>query len=677
MTTNASPVTSAATIGTGQRVGKYVLTEKLGEGGMGMVFGGKHETLGRDVAIKFLRGEFAANEQVLARFQQEAEAVSRIGHANIVAVYDFGRLDDGSLYYVMERIRGETLTRRLKHDPPLSDEEMVSLFGQTCRALAAAHARNIVHRDLKPDNIMLQPQGSGMPHVKVVDFGVAKMREVGAQQGGGLTRSGTILGTPTYMAPEQITNPMAVDGRADIYALGAMLYEVLTGEPPFGRGDMLTTMQRHVREIPAAPSTKARRPVSPALDAVALTALSKNPADRFADAVSFFADLQAAIGAPSPTMMRQVAEETSTVDRAAAEMVAKAQAPRSRATVVAAAAVAGVLAIAGAGVVVLKGRTAASSSASTHTPAVMMEETPLAREANKVLAGALAGDAQQRRLAVDAMAEVGDHSALGQIITALGDDNPEVRRGAANGAAVLGRADDAELRAALVAAGQRSGGQVAIDVAAARFKTGDATAEDDLRRALDQRDPVSRLRAAVALAGAGKVAAPVLRKAIAGAPPTVKRSLRWAAYVQLNKLGDAAFATELRASLAGNDLSARLDAAQTLARGGDQAGRMALAELATGAADPLDSVDAAAVLAELSDVGAVKTLTGDLDSSSPAVRARAATSLGRLAGVLPGKADLANRLGKQLSDTDPAPRIAAAAAVLALESARAAPRTTP
>src|SRR5262249_4372239 len=163
-----------------------------------------------------------------------------------------------------------------------------------------------------------------------------------------------------------------------------------------------------------------------------------------------------------------------------------------------------------------------------------------------------------------------------------------------NAAAVLGRADDADLRAALASAAQRSGGQVAVDVAAARFKTGDAAAEEDLRRALDQRDPISRLRAAVTLASAGKGAAPTLRKAIAGAAATVKRSLRWAAYVQLNKLGDPAFAAELKTSLGGNDLVAKLDAAQTLARSGDKDGRAALVELSSGAADPLDAVDAAA-----------------------------------------------------------------------------------
>src|SRR5437899_1672906 len=131
---------AAISVSVGQQLGKYRITGKLGEGGMGVVFAGEHEALGRKVAIKLLRSEFASNDQVMQRFQQEAEAVSRIWSADIVAVYDFGRLDDGSLYYVMEWILGETVTARLKREPPMSPDEIVSVFGQICRALQAARA---------------------------------------------------------------------------------------------------------------------------------------------------------------------------------------------------------------------------------------------------------------------------------------------------------------------------------------------------------------------------------------------------------------------------------------------------------------------------------------------------------------------------------------------------------
>src|SRR5262249_6812176 len=205
-------------------------------------------------------------------------AVSRIGHANIVAVYDFGRAEDGSCYYVMERIEGETLTKRMRRGP-IEGEEAVAIFGQICRALTATHARNIRPRDLKPDNVLLQPQESGIPHVKLVDFGVAKMREDGPTSSN-LTKSGTLLGTPTYMAPEQILSSMNVDGRADIYSLGAMVYQLICDEPPFGRGEMMEILTRHVREPPTPPSTKTDRPVPPALDAFVLKALAKKPEER-------------------------------------------------------------------------------------------------------------------------------------------------------------------------------------------------------------------------------------------------------------------------------------------------------------------------------------------------------------------------------------------------------------
>ena len=189
------------TLSVGQRIGKYVVTDLLGEGGMGVVFSAKHEALGRDVAIKLLHAEFSTEAKHVARFRQEAEAVSAIGHPHIVSIYDFGRTDDGALYYVMERIHGETLARRAQREPWLSPPEIVAVFGQIARALAAAHGRGIVHRDLKPENVILQAMEGGAVHARVLDFGISKMRD-GAASAVGATQQGQILGTPAYMAPE-------------------------------------------------------------------------------------------------------------------------------------------------------------------------------------------------------------------------------------------------------------------------------------------------------------------------------------------------------------------------------------------------------------------------------------------------------------------------------------------
>ncbi|MSP62753.1 MAG: hypothetical protein EXR72_20965 [Myxococcales bacterium] len=657
----------------GQLIGKYRLTDKLGEGGMGVVFGGIHETLGRNVAIKVLRAEFAKNETVVRRFQQEAEAVSRIGHANIVAVYDLGQLADGSFYYVMERILGETLSDRLLSNPPMSAQEIVAVFSQICRALRATHSQNIVHRDLKPDNVLLQPRKGAMPHVKLLDFGVSKMRapdggEAAAASGlPSMTKVGTVLGTPSYMAPEQISSPLTVDGRADLYSLGAMLYLVLTGETPFGPGAMMEILMKHLRDDVVPPSQRAKpgQAIPPELDAFVLKALAKKPEERHSDADDFQAGLEAAFGLSAPRTT-SVAGVVPPVALAALPSVAKRR-------WLVPAAIGGVLLVGGgvAGVVL---RPAAKAVA----PALPPSESALRREqAQKVIEGAMAADPRQRRAVVDALGEVADRSALPQVIAALRDDNPEVRRAAAHAAIVIGKPGDAELRAVLAEAGARSVGAVAADVAAARFRTGDASAEEDLKRALELPDPAVRLRAAVALADAGKLPAATLRKAISAAPPTVRRSLRWAAFVRLHQLGDQSFDAELKTALQGQDQVARLEAAQTLARGDDSDGILALSDLAAHAPDLADRVDAAAVQAELGDAGARQLLVTALTSEDATVRARAATSLGRLARLLPDHPTLGKKLVRLLDDPAPPVRIAAAAALLALRDAPATPGRTP
>jgi eukaryotic-like serine/threonine-protein kinase len=660
-------VEEGSTVAVGSRLGKYRITEKLGEGGMGVVFGGEHEALGRRVAVKLLRAEFVKNDTVLQRFQQEAEAVSRIGHANIVAVYDFGRAEDGSVYYVMERIEGETMTRRMRAGP-IEPEEAVAIFAQICRALQATHARNIIHRDLKPDNVLLQPQKSGFPHVKLVDFGVAKMREDNPTGGGGnLTQSGTLLGTPTYMAPEQILTSAKVDARADLYSLGAMLYEVLTGLPPFGRGQMMEILTRHVREAVVPPSQRPRaegaRPIPPALDAFVVRALAKKPEERQPDAAAFIAELEAAWGLARPPMMGGLPAAI----QGGAPGVAPTPAPVAAARRWPLLAAIGAVVLLGGGGAALLLRTGEPAKPPPQPVQAAPVESALHVQAGKIIDQALAGDALGRRRTLEALGEVADRSSMAAVVSGLSDDNPEVRRAAAVAAAAIGRPEDAELRRALAEAAGRSGGPVAVDLAAARLQLGDATAQEDLQKALQIRDGSARLRAAVALADAGKVSAPVLRAAIQAAPPTVRRSLRWQAYGRLFKLGDPAFVAELKTALVGADPVARLDAAQALARQKDEAGLLALAGIAKEAADPVDRVEAAAVQAELDDVGAREALMAALGAAQPAVRARAATALGRLAPAIPDQETLAKELTALLADPDPVPRTAAAAAILALK----------
>jgi HEAT repeat protein len=623
----------------GERLGKYLVTEKLGEGGMGVVFAGVHEALGREVAIKLLRAELSRNPQLVPRFQAEAEAVSRIGHANIVAVYDFGRLDDGSLYYVMERIRGRNMAERLAQGP-LERDEAVAIFGQICRALQATHAKKIVHRDLKPDNVLLQYTRPGQPPlVKVLDYGIAKIRGDDHQKN--LTAVGMLMGTPAYMAPEQVTSAQSVDGRADLYSLGAMLYQTLTGAPPF-MGEPMVVLTKHVSEAPVPPSQRAQ--VSPALEAVVLKALAKDPAQRQPDAMTFLAELEAA-------WPKQVQPATfvpqAPVAPASSSPAPSPAAPPSRKL--------GWLAIPVG--VIAAGAVAFFLWQKPKPPPAVVEDQPL-----KALSAALAGDVSSRRLALEAIGDSGDRAALPLVTAALDDANPEVRRAAAQAASAVGKPGDTALAGALANAGQRSGGALALEIFVARLRLGDASVADDLSRALSAKagDPTARLRAATAMAEKGRIKAPQLHAAIA-AVPAARRALKWPAYAQLFQLGDDAnFARELEAAIKGKDPVARIDAAQTLARAGDPDGKAALAEIArNGSAQ--DRLDAASVLAELGDAAAGAQLVATLADSQ--LRAQAACALGR-AHFSGARAQLQAMLG----DHDSAAHLAAAASLQSLGS---------
>ncbi|MSP63098.1 MAG: hypothetical protein EXR72_22725 [Myxococcales bacterium] len=679
---------TAASLVPGQRIGKYVVTEKLGEGGMGVVFGGVHEALRREVAIKLLRSEFSSNANVVARFHQEAEAVSAIGHLNIVAVYDFGQLDDGSLYYVMERIRGQTLTERIETAPPPGRDETLAIFDQICRALQAAHGHNIVHRDLKPDNVLLAPKAGGFPHVKVLDFGIAKMRRPLGGGGTRLTAVGTLLGTPAYMAPEQIDSARTVDGRADLYSLGAMLYETLTGRPPFGLGPPLVVISKQLTEKPAPPSSVAGWRIPPALDAVVLKSLQKDPAARQADPAVFLAELEAAWtdGSIAPVYglaVTAVDGSAATVDvvTAATPVPAARAVPASAPPAVAPAPVAvppapvarrslWPLVIGGAGLLIAGAVGVLVLGPSAPTAPV---GDPGRREAREVIEAALHGDAELRIAAVAAIGEVGGRASLAAISAALADPNPEVRRAAAQAATSTGVIGDPVLHAALLAAAPKSGGAAAVEVAAARLRDGDLAVEAELRGFAEQGDPGLRLRAAVALAQGDRLDAAKLRATLQAAPPAVRRALRREAWVQLVRLGDLAAVGELKAALAGKDPIARYDAASTLARTGDVEARRLLPTVAREAADPADRVEAAALHAELGGAPSLSALRASLAAPEGSARSRAATALGRLAARLPDPSAVAAQLKTLLKDPDAPVRLAAAAALLALPEPIAAP----
>jgi eukaryotic-like serine/threonine-protein kinase len=250
---------------------RYELGPVLGQGGMARVHQGLDRQLGRQVAIKVLAPPFDRDREFVERFRREARAAAGLSHPNIVAVFDSGS-DDGTHFIVTELVEGETLADRLRRDGPMPPADAVAVAADIARALAAAHTRGLIHRDIKPGNVMLLPDG----RVKVVDFGIA--RAAGSDT---LTNTGVVLGSTAYLSPEQ-AGGQPVDERADLYSLGCVLYEMLTGHVPFRADTPIATMYRHVNEDAPPPSTIA--PVQPELEDVVLRCLEKDPKRRFASA---------------------------------------------------------------------------------------------------------------------------------------------------------------------------------------------------------------------------------------------------------------------------------------------------------------------------------------------------------------------------------------------------------
>lgn len=277
-------------------IGNYRVTHKIGEGGMGVVYAGQHTVLGRQAAIKLLLPEHLGDEQLSARFINEAKALASIRHPGIVEVYDFGPHQGGGLFIAMELLQGEDLEVRNKRGVPLTAEQAVLFAMQACGTLEAAHRQGITHRDLKPSNIFVvpDPQVPGGERIKLLDFGIAKFA-VSGDNGVAMTRAGAIMGTPTYMSPEQCLDSSKVDRRSDIYAMGCIVYEMLTGRPPFVSSNVVDTMTMQIHDTPALPSS-VRPDLPKALDAVVLKAMEKDRDQRYQRAGEFAAALQQAMG---------------------------------------------------------------------------------------------------------------------------------------------------------------------------------------------------------------------------------------------------------------------------------------------------------------------------------------------------------------------------------------------
>src|SRR5215471_926652 len=261
--------------------GKFRVLRLLGVGGMGVVYEIEHELTKHRRALKLLHSQFCAYPAAVARFLREASAAGRIGNAHIVETFDAGQLDSGEPYIVMEQLEGETLADRIGRESELSVGEIADIVAQSCVGIHAAHERGIVHRDLKPENIFLE-QRDGKPFIRILDFGVSKFDE--ALTGGlGLTGEGLALGTPFYMPPEQIRGEKNLDARADVYALGVILYEAVTGRRPY-EAETLPHLAVLIHEGNAATVESLRPDLPSAFTEIVHRAMASDPAARFQSA---------------------------------------------------------------------------------------------------------------------------------------------------------------------------------------------------------------------------------------------------------------------------------------------------------------------------------------------------------------------------------------------------------
>ncbi|NOT58622.1 MAG: protein kinase [Acidobacteria bacterium] len=282
--------------------GKYKLQRLLGAGGMGAVFMARRIHIGDDVAVKLLHPHYVHEPSAIERFRREAQAAARLRHPNIVAIYDFAEGHAAEpAYIVMELVNGISLRALLQKERRLQPQRAIKLMHEICAGVGQAHRHNVIHRDIKPDNVIVVPPdqfflNDDTEKVKVLDFGIAKLRDMSPEQT--LTQTGAVMGTPYYMSPEQCRGD-ALDARSDVYSLSAMLYEMLTGAPPFTAQTITGVVAKHLTEAPAPLRTHLEN-ISPSLEAVVLRALAKDARLRQGDAHVFARELQQALQTPQP-----------------------------------------------------------------------------------------------------------------------------------------------------------------------------------------------------------------------------------------------------------------------------------------------------------------------------------------------------------------------------------------
>jgi serine/threonine protein kinase/HEAT repeat protein len=284
----------------GTSLGHFLIERRIAVGGMGVIYQATHGVIGRKAAIKVLSEDYSSDKSMIKRLHREARTVNQIGHPNIIDIFDFGQTPDGREYFIMEFLQGESMAQVLEKQPRLPWSMISAIMTQLLDALAAAHDQGIVHRDIKPENIMVATQDDGQTLTKVLDFGISKPMTLGPE-GERLTRAGVVLGTPEYIAPEQIRGK-EVDGRADLYAAGVILYELIMGKRPFESDEVINLLMMHLKEpTPSMEGIAPEQRVPQFVPSVVNRAMAKNPDQRYPDARTFARALELETSAVAPS----------------------------------------------------------------------------------------------------------------------------------------------------------------------------------------------------------------------------------------------------------------------------------------------------------------------------------------------------------------------------------------
>src|ERR1700733_12633478 len=284
--------------------GRYLVTKKVGQGGMGAVYEATHTLIGKRVAVKVLLEKYAEREAIVARLKKEAQLASSIGNEHIIDITDIGNTDDGRTFVVMEYLEGESLAECLAREHELPEQRILRIATQAASALAAAHAKGIVHRDIKPENLFLLKRRD-TDFVKVVDFGISKSLRASDEQEEQprLTQTGMVLGTPLYMSPEQARGDEDLDHRVDVYALGVIMYEAATGRVPYAGNNYLSVISQVLNEE-ATPMRELRPELSEEFEAIVMRAMAKNRNERYASAEDMLTDINAVLDDPTRSTER-------------------------------------------------------------------------------------------------------------------------------------------------------------------------------------------------------------------------------------------------------------------------------------------------------------------------------------------------------------------------------------